>query len=52
MVVGDDKKFLSCIITLKVNQNMKEQSPTYELTNECKIYLKDLIPEGDKIKTV
>lgn len=49
MVVGDDRKFLSCLITLKVNFNMKENTPTSELTNECKIYLKNNISNGDKI---
>lgn len=52
MVVGDNRKFLSAIITLKVNTDLKTGIPSHTLSNECKIYLKQFIPNGESINTV
>jgi long-chain-fatty-acid--CoA ligase ACSBG len=41
MVVGDDRKFLTALITLKVNVDMKTGIPSNQLTNDTKIALKN-----------
>lgn len=40
MVVGDNRRFLAAILTVKVNLNPQDNSPTNIISNECKIYLK------------
>jgi long-chain-fatty-acid--CoA ligase ACSBG len=40
MVIGDDKKFLSALITFKVDVDPGNQVPTKNLTIECMNYFK------------
>lgn len=40
MVIGDDKKFLSALITFKVDVDPVTQLPTKDLTIEAKNYFK------------
>ena len=52
MIVGDDRKFLSAIITLKVNVDMKQNKPSHELSEECRILLKQNVKNSENINTV
>jgi long-chain-fatty-acid--CoA ligase ACSBG len=52
MVIGDNRRFLSAIIALKVKMNVKDNSPTNELTNECKMYLKNNVEGTHSVNTV
>lgn len=51
MVVGEARKFLSAIITLKCTQDMKAMKPSRELSQECMIHMKNNVKDGEKIKT-
>lgn len=52
MIIGDDRKFLSALITLKVNIDPKTGKPSNELSNECLLIMKQQIKNGEQIKTV
>jgi long-chain-fatty-acid--CoA ligase ACSBG len=52
MIIGDNRRFLSALMTLKVNMNPKDNSPTNILTNEFKIHLNNLVPEAKNVNTV
>jgi long-chain-fatty-acid--CoA ligase ACSBG len=53
MIVGDNKRFLSAIITLKVNLDVKTNTPSHTLSNECKIQLRTVLPQiADSLTTV
>lgn len=49
MLIGDKRKFLSCLLTLKVVMNLDTGEPTDELTGPAKDYCKKL---GVEINTV
>jgi long-chain-fatty-acid--CoA ligase ACSBG len=49
MIIGDDKKFLSAIMTFKVDIDMKNGQPTQDLTPEVKNHLAAI---GSSAKTV
>eukprot|EP00347_Sterkiella_histriomuscorum_P001168 403373066 len=51
MVVGDDKKFLSAIITLKSTIDMKLQKPSHDLSQECLNLMKQHVKNSENIKT-
>lgn len=51
MVIGDDRKYLSALIALKVGVD-KDGKPNQELSEECKIHLKNFVKGGESIKTV
>lgn len=52
MVIGDNRRFLAAIISLKVNTSL-DNVPAQELTNECKMLMKKILgeEEGERIKT-
>ena len=53
MVIGDNRRFLSALLTMKVNMNPKDNTPTNILSNECKMHMKNLnIPNFENINTV
>lgn len=53
MVIGDNRRFLSAMVTLKVNQNPVDNSSTHELTSECKMQMKKIgISNAENINTV
>ncbi len=41
MLVGDNEKFISALLTFKVEMDPKTGLPTDNLTLESKVYLKD-----------
>ncbi len=51
VVIGEQRKFLSAIITLKVNMN-PDMTPTNELINEVLLFFQANIPGASSVKTV
>lgn len=52
MIVGDNRKFLSALITLKVNIDLKNNKPSHELSQECRNLMTKHVKNGENIKTV
>mmetsp|Transcript_36161 Transcript_36161/g.35114 ORF Transcript_36161/g.35114 Transcript_36161/m.35114 type:complete len:210 (-) Transcript_36161:202-831(-) len=52
MVIGDNRKFLSAILTFKVDSDLKTGIPSKNLSNECKLQMKNAIPDLEDVNTV
>ena len=52
MIVGDDKKFLSALITLKCIIDLKNNKPSHDLSDACKIQLRNNVKNSENLKTI